>query len=285
METILFYSAITLITIAAGIFSLLGLKAFGRFWKEYQTTFNESTTNNLGDMFMFVDPQRLLVLNLASLVVFSILAWLLSHNIIIVVAVALSIFSLPWYAYKIIRERRFKKFEKQLPEALLAVASSLQAGASLPMAFDSLITEQPQPLNQEFELLMRQTRIGVDMDTGLSNMEKRLPIADFIVVVSAIKISREVGGNLIEVLDTLAQTLRRKSTMEGKIESLTSQGRLQGKVMTGLPILLGVVLMQIEPEAMSKLFTTPIGWGTLAIIVVMEFLGYMTIQKITSIDV
>ena len=132
---------------------------------------------------------------------------------------------------------------------------------------------------------MRQTRIGVDMETGLSNMEKRLPIPDFIVVVSAIKISREVGGNLIEVMETLADTLRRKASMEGKIESLTSQGRLQGKVMTGLPILLGVVLMQIEPEAMSKLFTTPIGWGTLAVILVMEFLGYMTIQKITSIDV
>ncbi len=285
MENILFYSAIILLAIAAGILAWLGLKAFGKFWEEYQTTFSESTTNSLGDMFMYVDPQRLFLLNIFSIVIFSVFAWLLSHNWIIVIAVALGMLALPWWIYKAIRKRRFKKFEQQLPEALLAIASSLQSGASLPMAFESLVTEQPQPLNQEFELLMRQTRIGVDMETGLSNMEKRLPIPDFIVIVSAIKISREVGGNLIEVMETLAQTLRRKATMEGKIESLTSQGRLQGKVMTGLPILLGVVLMQIEPEAMSKLFTTPIGWGTLAIIVVMEFLGYMTIQKITSIDV
>ncbi len=285
MENILFYSAIILLAVAAGIFAWLGLKAFGKFWQEYQATFSESTTNSLGDMFMYVDPQRLFLLNIFSVVIFSVLAWLLSHNWIIVIAVAVGMLALPWWIYKAIRKRRFKKFEQQLPEALLAVASSLQSGASLPMAFESLVTEQSQPLNQEFELLMRQTRIGVDMETGLSNMEKRLPIPDFIVIVSAIKISREVGGNLIEVMETLAQTLRRKATMEGKIESLTSQGRLQGKVMTGLPILLGVVLMQIEPEAMSKLFTTPIGWGTLAIIVVMEFLGYMTIQKITSIDV
>ncbi len=285
MENILFYSAIILLAIAAGILAWLGLKAFGKFWEEYQTTFSESTTNSLGDMFMYVDPQRLFLLNIFSIVIFSVFAWLLSHNWIIVIAVALGMLALPWWIYKAIRKRRFKKFEQQLPEALLAIASSLQSGASLPMAFESLVTEQPQPLNQEFELLMRQTRIGVDMETGLSNMEKRLPIPDFIIIVSAIKISREVGGNLIEVMETLAQTLRRKATMEGKIESLTSQGRLQGKVMTGLPILLGVVLMQIEPEAMSKLFTTPIGWGTLAIIVVMEFLGYMTIQKITSIDV
>ena len=285
MEQILFYSAIALVSIAAGLFGWLAAKSFGKFWNEYQTTFSESTTNNLGDMFMFVDPQRLFALNIMAVVIVSILTWLLTHLWLAVLAAAIGMVALPWFIYKAIRARRFKKFEQQLPEALLAIASSLQAGASLPMAFESLIKEQPQPLNQEFELLMKQTRIGVDMETGLSNMEKRLPIPDFIIVVSAIKISREVGGNLIEVMETLAETLRRKASMEGKIESLTSQGRLQGKVMTGLPILLGVVLMQIEPEAMSKLFTTPIGWGTLAVIVVMEFLGYMTIQKITSIDV
>jgi len=285
MDDILFYSAVSLMAVAAGMLAWLGLKASGKFWEEYQSTFSESATNSLGDMFMYVDPQRLFLLNIFSIVFFSVIAWLLSHSWIIVIGVAIGMVALPWTIYKAIKKRRFKKFEQQLPEALLAIASSLQSGASLPMAFDSLVTEQPQPLNQEFELLMRQTRIGVDMDTGLSNMEKRLPIPDFIVIVSAIKISREVGGNLIEVMETLAQTLRRKATMEGKIESLTSQGRLQGKVMTGLPILLGVVLMQIEPEAMGKLFTTPIGWGTLAVIVVMEFLGYMTIQKITSIDV
>ncbi len=285
MEDILFYSAVLLISASAGILGWLSVRSFGRFWHEYQTTFSESTTNNLGDMFMFVDPQRLFILNVAAVFIATLISWLLLHHVLISIVTALGMMALPWFIYKTIRTRRFKKFEQQLPEALLAIASSLQSGASLPMAFESLITEQPQPLNQEFELLMRQTRIGVDMETGLSNMEKRLPIPDFIVVVSAIKISREVGGNLIEVMETLADTLRRKASMEGKIESLTSQGRLQGKVMTGLPILLGVVLMQIEPEAMSKLFTTPIGWGTLAVILVMEFLGYMTIQKITSIDV
>jgi len=285
MEIILFYSAIVLVFVAAGIFAWLGVKSFVKFWNEYQTTFRESTTNNLGDMFMFVDTQQLFFLNIMSVVVASVFVWLLTHIWIAVIATAIGMMALPWFIYKAIRTRRFKKFEQQLPEALLAIASSLQAGASLPMAFESLITEQPQPLNQEFELLMRQTRIGVDMETGLSNMEKRLPIPDFIIVVSAIKISREVGGNLIEVMETLAETLRRKSAMEGKIESLTSQGRLQGKVMTGLPILLGVLLMQLEPEAMSKMFTTPIGWATLTVVVVMEFLGYMTIQKITSIDV
>ena len=86
-------------------------------------------------------------------------------------------------------------------------------------------------------------------------------------------------------METLGTTLRRKSMMEGKIESLTAQGKLQGIVMTGLPVLLGVLLNLIEPEAMSKLWTTNIGYMVLMVIVIMEILGYFMINKITSIDV
>ncbi len=285
MELVLYYSFISLASISAGLIGWVAAKAFRKFWSEYQSTFSESATNNLGDMFMFVDPHRLFIFNIVGVVIVPVIVWLLSHNVIASIATMIGMIALPAFIYKTIKKNRFKKFEQQLPEALMAIASNLQAGASLQMAFEGLISEQPKPLNQEFELLIRQTRIGVDMETGLSNMEKRLPIPDFIIVVSAIKIAREVGGNLIEVMEKLADTLRRKASMEGKIDSLTSQGRLQGKVMTGLPILLGVVLMQIEPEAMGKLFTTPVGWGTLAVIVVMEILGYLTILKITSIDV
>ena len=112
-----------------------------------------------------------------------------------------------------------------------------------------------------------------------------MPIPDLGMVISALRISREVGGNLAEVLEALADTLRRKHTMEGKIDSLTAQGKLQGVVMTGLPILLAFLLNILEPEAMEKLWTTPIGWIVLAIFIFMEGLGYFMISKITTIDV
>lgn len=105
------------------------------------------------------------------------------------------------------------------------------------------------------------------------------------MLTTALRINREVGGNLAETIESLADTLRRKSTMEGKIESLTAQGRLQGIVMTGLPILLGMLLNFLEPEAMSKLWTTGVGWMVLAVIIGMEAAGYVIIRKITSIDV
>ncbi len=284
-SSLLYWIILGLVFTTAAILAWLAVNSFRRFWAEYQNSFSESTMSNLSDMFMFVDPARLFLINIIAIVLIPLLTWLISRDNIITVAALIGMVILPWWVYSVMRKRRLRKFESQLPDAFMMISSSLQSGASLTMALEGLVKEQPAPLSQEFSLLIRQQRIGVDLEQGLTNMEKRLPAPDFQVAVSAIKIAREVGGNLIEVMETLADTLRRKATMEGKIDSLTSQGRLQGKVMTGLPILLGVVLFQIEPVAMSKLFTTPIGWATLGVIVVMEFLGYVAIQKITSIDV
>ena len=116
-------------------------------------------------------------------------------------------------------------------------------------------------------------------------MEKRLPIEGLSMALSAIRISREVGGDLAGTLNSLADSLRRKLTMEGKIDSLTAQGKMQGLVMSALPLLLMVALMRLEPAAMGQLFTTKMGWAVLMIIFCMQVLGFMAIKKITSIDV
>jgi tight adherence protein B len=105
------------------------------------------------------------------------------------------------------------------------------------------------------------------------------------MMTAAVTIAREVGGNLAEALESVARTLREKLTMEGKIKALTSQGRMQGIVMTCLPLFLMLVLRFMEPKAMAPLFTEPVGWATLAVIGVMELLGYFSISKITNIDV
>jgi tight adherence protein B len=192
---------------------------------------------------------------------------------------------IPGFFYKTMHRKRLKKFEEQLPDGLMMLSGAMRAGASLNLALEGLVKEQPAPLSQEFELFMREQKIGVDFEISLDHMEKRIPIQDFAMLISALRINREIGGNLAEILESLADTLRRKQQMEGKIESLTAQGKLQGIVMTGLPVLLGLLLYFLERDAMEKLWTTPIGWGVLALIIVMETMGYFMIRKITSIDV
>jgi tight adherence protein B len=239
----------------------------------------------MADMFMFVDPNQLFRVNLIALVVGPLLIWLLLGDIVSTLGVFILILVLPAFAYRSMKRKRLARIEAQLPDALTMVSGSLRAGASLNIALDNLVAEQPAPISQEFEILTKEQRLGVDFDVSLANMEQRIPMQDFRMLTTALRINREVGGNLAETIESLATTLRRKSTMEGKIQSLTAQGKLQGIVMTGLPVLLGLLLNFLEPESMEKLWTTGIGWTVLAVIIVMEMLGYFMIRKITSIDV
>jgi tight adherence protein B len=258
---------------------------FRAFWVSYQATFTESASANMEDMFMFVDPNLLFKINILAVMTIPLLFWLATGNIFIALGIFLALVVIPAMIYKIMRGKRLKRFEQQLPDALGAISGAMRAGASLNIALESIVKEQSPPLSQEFELFLREQRIGVDFEDSLEHMEQRLPIQDFMMFCSALRINREVGGNLADVIDTLADTLRKKQTMESKIDSLTAQGRLQGIVMTGLPILLGFLLNWLEPEAMGMMFTTTIGWIVFGVSAVMLILGFLWIRKITSIDV
>lgn len=268
--------------------SLLGYTVITKlrgFWETYKTTFTESATANMEDMFMFVDPNKLFMINILAVVLIPLLLWLATGNFIIALSFFVALVVIPTTIYSIMRRKRLKRFEVQLPEGLAMISGAMRAGASLNIAMEGLVKEQSPPLSQEFELFMREQRIGVDFEDTLEHMEKRLPIQDFLMVCAALRINREVGGNLAEILDTLAETLRKKQTMESKISSLTAQGRLQGIVMTGLPVLLGFLLNWLEPEAMGRMFDTTIGWIVFGVCAVMLTLGFLWIKKITSIDV
>jgi tight adherence protein B len=252
--------------------------------KQKETIETQAKTG-LEDLFIFVDASKLFYFNIAALFIIPGLLWGLTGNPVLVGGAAAIIVIIPRFAVNFLRKRRFKLFEKQLPDALLMVSGAMRAGASLTVAMEGMVKEQRPPLSQEFELMLREQRLGVDFDTALRNMEGRLPLPDFVMVVSGMRISREVGGNLADILETLADTLRRKHQMEGKIEALTAQGKMQGIVMTGLPIFLMLILTQMEPEAMSPLYNTWYGWVTLAVVAVLLSIGYLAIRKITTIDV
>ncbi|MBT8445873.1 MAG: secretion system protein F [Gammaproteobacteria bacterium] len=264
---------------------LLFLRWFRTRMEDYKEDFTSSAESTLSDMFLFVDPNQLYVINLVLLVVLPILVWLLLRDIPSTIVVFLAILLVPTLVYKSMRAKRLKRIEQQLPDALAMVAGAMRAGASLNIALENLVNEQPPPLSQEFAILIKEQRLGVDFEVSMQHMEKRIPLQDFSMLATALRINREVGGNLAETIESLGETLRRKSTMEGKIVALTSQGKMQGYVMTALPILLGVVLNFIEPDAMSKLWTTGYGWAVIGVVVVMESLGFVMIKKITSIDV
>lgn len=282
-------SELSLVIAAVGLAAVFigwaALHIMGRVFAKQRERLHQEAQTSLKDMFIFVDPAKLFAYNIVAFFVVPALLWALIGNPVISVAAAVGIMVLPRMAVNRLRKRRLTTFERQLPDALLMISGSLRAGAGLTVAIESMVSESRPPISQEFDLLLREQRVGVDFDSALQNMEKRIPLQDFVMVVAGLRISREVGGNLADILESLADTLRRKHTMEGKINSLTAQGRVQGVVMTGLPIFLMLVLSQMEPEAMAPLFNSLVGWGVLAVIAVMEMVGYFFISKITNIDV
>lgn len=265
---------------------LWGFVAHGKTWFLQRTvSVSEEVGSNLADLFIFASTRQVSMMGALAVIAIPLAVFLVTKNIIFVALAAVASLFAPRFVVRRIQRRRLLLIEKQLPDMLLMVSSALRAGASFPIALESASQELPPPISQELALLIREIRLGVDMPDAIANMERRIPMQDFLMATAAITISREVGGNLAETLETVARTLRDKLQMEGKIRSLTAQGKAQGWVMTLLPVFLVLVLMQMEPEAMAPLFNQPVGWATLCVIAVMEFLGYKAISKITNIDV
>ena len=226
----------------------------------------------------------LFVINLLALILIPLLVHTVFDIWVLTASVAAILMVLPGLFWSHMRQKRLNKLEAQLPDAFMMISSGLQSGASFPMALEDMARQAPEPLAQEFGLLVKRMRLGVPMEDGLIELEKRIPLTSFVMASSAIRISREVGGNLVETISNMARTLRRKHQMEGKIDSLTAQGRTQGRFMSALPILLGIALSFLEPEAMQQLYTTRNGLLILTGMVVMQVMGFVFIRKLTSID-
>lgn len=259
--------------------------AFSRAITDYRARFTEEARASLSDLFLFVDPERLFRINLVLMLVVASLVWLLVGNWVPALILGVLMYFVPRVIYSTLRTRRMETFITQLPESLLSVAGAMKAGSSLVQGIETMVAETKGPIAQEFGLFLREVRVGIGFDDALGNMLKRMPNEELRLAIAAMKISREIGGNLAETLERVADTLRRKLEMEGKIKALTAQGKLQGLVMTGLPIFLGVILYQMEPVHMSRLFTEIYGWAVLVAVIVMEGVGYFFIRKIVSIDV
>ncbi len=254
-------------------------------FEKYKTGFKRSAGARLDEMFMFLDPQRLFAINLAIILSVSVVVWIITRSWV-PSAIALVVCALaPRWLWNFLRKRRMHKLEEQLPDALMAISGGLKAGVSLTSSLQQVIAESRAPFSQEFGLVLREQRLGVSLDDALSHLLRRVPTQTMILVVSAMRIALQTGGGLAETLERTSHTLRAKFQVEGKIDALTSQGRLQMWVVGLLPVGLMLILHKMEPDAMRMLWTTNVGYAVLTVIAILEFLGIYMIRKICSIDV
>ncbi len=265
--------------------AILLVKVATAVYGGYRQRFTEVARSRMEEAFVFVDPGKVFGLTMICTAVIPLLLWFLTGSFVLPVLAVVLINVAPRVYFKVKNKRRRLQIVTQLPDVLRMLGSSLRAGTSLQIALDIAIRETPAPLSQELGVVVREQRLGLALEDALDSMAARLKLDEVELVVAALTIARDVGGNLAETLDQLATTLRTKATMEGKIRSLTSQGKLQGWIVGSLPLFLMLVLSYMQHDAMRPLFHTLIGWLVLLLIGILEMAGFAMIRKIVAIDV
>jgi len=184
-----------------------------------------------------------------------------------------------------IRRRRFNKFEEQFPEAMDLLGRAVRAGHAFTTGFELIGTEMPDPVGEEFRIAFQQQNLGLPLRDALTNVAVRVPVPDVRIFVSAIQIQRDSGGNLGEILDTLAMVMRERFKLQRQVKIFTAEGRLSSYALTAMP-LLGLVGMYIfNPNYLMPLFKDPSGQKALAFVGVLQIIGHIVISKIIKIKV
>ena len=180
---------------------------------------------------------------------------------------------------------RLGAFNKQLADTITLLSNSLRAGSSFLQSIELVSRETPSPMGEEMGRVVREVNLGLGMEEALSNLVRRIRSEDLDLMVTAIGVQQQVGGNLAEILDTIAFTIRERVRIKGEINTLTAQGRMSGYLVAFLPIGIAITLNFINPDFMRPLFTQLLGQILLGVGGVMMTIGFFAIQKIVSIKV
>jgi tight adherence protein B len=209
----------------------------------------------------------------------------LTRNLLLTVMVVLLGVVGPFLFLAVRASRRRAKFDEQLPSTLQLLSGALQAGHSLQQAVDTVVHEAGDPIAGEFQRVLTEARLGRPLEEAFEAMAKRTGSIDFEWTVMAIRLQRQVGGNLAEVLSTVAQTIRDRYSLKRQIKALSAEGRLSSLILTVLPILLFAALLVFNPLFLRPLYTTGLGIMMMSGAAVLMILGVIWLRKITEIKV
>ena len=211
-------------------------------------------------------------------------AWMLFLDRLMAAAAGVSVILFFRLAVSLRIDMRRKLFVEQLGDALATIANALRAGYSFPQAMEAIAKEMEPPISEEFSQVTRELSLGMPLETSLESMNRRMESPDFDLVVTAVVIQREVGGNLAQILDTISDTLSERIRMKREISSLTAQGRLSATILVLMPFAIGLLLYTFKKEQIMLLFTEPVGRMALALSLVLEVIGILVIRRIVDIE-
>ncbi|MBN2162921.1 MAG: type II secretion system F family protein [Pontiellaceae bacterium] len=291
----MFWMIPTLFAVCTAMLVYILLVVLREAEEKHVVEYTTDTAQQFEDLFLFIPPEQIRRLtHITALVVFLLMFMLtgsmvstagILRGLIIASLCVVLVYLTPRIVVKIMKRRRLNRFNGQLSGALNGMSNALKAGFSIQQAFDTIVQEGESPIAQEFGMFLQQLRVGVRFEDALEQMDRRVGSEDLTLMIQSIEIARQTGGNLTEVFDRIDETIRERRRIEGKIQALTAQGRIQGRVVGAMPIILGFVLYLLDPPMMMQFLRSTFGMIILGIIFVMELLGAFFIRKIVNIDV
>lgn len=230
-------------------------------------------------------PAELLFFHATAVVVSGPLVFAVTRSpMLTLFAVGFVLLAVP-VALKFLVKRRLKKFTAQLPDTLTALAGSLRAGRSVGQAIEALCREIADPMGRELRKVVAESRLGRPLAESLGDAAERIGSPDFEWAVMAMQIQSEVGGNLAELLDQVAKTMRSREQLRGEVKALTAEGRASAMMLVIMPPALGVVMYVVNKDYMSLMLTTTVGRIMLGVSAVMIIGGYFWMKKVVTVDV
>jgi tight adherence protein B len=219
------------------------------------------------------------------MILMGLIAYLRFRNPLVAAVALMAGYPIPGFVLKFRQRRRIKAFNNQLGDTIVLLSNALKAGYSFAQAMATIAKSSSPPMADEFARAVREMNLGVSVDDALAHMVKRIESEDFDLMVTAVQIHRVVGGNLAEILDTIAYTIRERIRIQGEIRTLTAQARASGYIITGLPFALSLLLTFLSPSYIMPLFHEPLGWILIGMGLFSIAIGYGIISKITNIEV
>lgn len=245
----------------------------------------ETQRTKLKEMFLDVDPQKLFVLNFAAPLVVS-LAGLVLTKSLIGLCVGLGVgFIVPAIIVKNLVSARKSKFSAQITDGLMILSSCLKGGLSLLQSIEALVEELPPPLSQEFGLILRENKMGIALEESFEALNKRMPSEELNLLTTAILVARETGGDITQLFDRLLSTIRVKMKINDSVKTLSLQGKIQGVVMSMLPIAFAIMVISFQPNYFDIMLSNPTGRILLIYAVVSEILGIYMIKTFSKVNV
>jgi len=276
---------LALIFIAVALVTMQLLPMFTGTFETYQKRKLEKTADKLDKMFVDVSRERLFFVFMFAPVILSFIGFLLTQNMLVVVAgFALGII-LPQVIVKKMDQIRRAKFQAQLLDAVSILAGALKSGMSFLQAVEVVVDEMPPPLSHEFNLVLNENKLGMTPEETLERLNKRMYSEELNMLVTSILVVRQTGGNLSKIFENLVYTIRQKNKILQQLKNLTVQARAQGFILMFLPFIFVATVTQTTPGFFDALWHSDKGRALMIYACFSQVMGMYLLRRLSKVEV